>query len=86
MNDTLDQMLDTEAAKAHNEQVKADIMKEKALFSRVFNNEDGKAVLKRLEEFCYFNKTSADPMNPYATYIAEGRRETLLVMREVLNL
>lgn len=83
---TLDEMLDTDAAKAHNEQVKHEILKQKALFSRVFNNKDGKAVLKQLEEFCYINKSAADVLNPYATYLKLGRQEVYLVMSEVLNL
>lgn len=87
MNDTetLDQLLDTDAAKQHNEKVRQNLLKERALFLRVFNGKDGKAVLKMLEEFCYVNKTSAHPTNPYATYISEGRREVYLVLSEVLR-
>jgi len=84
MSKTLDQMLDTDQAKAWNEKVRREINKQKALFLRTFNNPDGKAVLKQLEEFCYVNKSPADVMNPYATYLALGRQEVYLVLKEVL--
>lgn len=83
--ETLDELLSTDAAKLHNEEVRQEILEQRALFLRVFNNSDGKSVLKVLEEFCYVNKSSANIMSPYATYLAEGRREVYLVLSEVLR-
>ena len=59
------------------------------LFKRVFNTEDGRAVLAEMKAFCYTGKTTAmvspktATVDPYATLYNEGKRTVLL---HILNL
>lgn len=55
-------------------------------YRRTFDNPCGKSVLADLKRFCHAVTPTANIDNPYATYVAEGRREVWLRIQSHLNL
>ena len=54
------------------------------LYKRVFDNEDGKAVLKDLEKRCFINSTTYDP-DEKKMGINEGRRSIFFYITNLVN-
>lgn len=81
-----------------NEQRAAALIEERRVYRAVFMGEagrisgDGKSLLEYLAKFCYMKKSSpkvsqiSGMIDPYATHIAEGRREVYLRIQEMLEM
>lgn len=68
------------------------VERKSSLFKRVFETGDGQAVLAELSAFAHFETTTAKAslrtgmIDPNAMMIAEGRRQVLLHIAQLLNL
>jgi len=65
-------------------EIEKQITENQQLYQRVFDSEDGRAVLKDLLKRCYVNHTTIDD-NPYKTYFNEGRRSIYMHIKNLLE-
>ena len=76
-------MIEAEQQLAENEKKRQEL---KQTYFRLFNTDDGKAVLEDLESFCGFLKTSTNvEYNPYQTMFAEGKRRVFLRINSMIK-
>jgi hypothetical protein len=73
-NDDKKQMKEVEKQIAENQQ----------LYKRVFDSEDGKAVLKDLEKRCFINHTTFSE-SPEQMAFNEGRRSIYMLIKNILD-
>jgi len=77
-------MTEAEQQKLENEK---EIQELASAYKRVSLTDDGKMILKDLEGFCGFRKTSVSERSPdaYQTFFAEGKRRVFLRIESMIN-
>ncbi len=75
--------MEVDQQNAENEKERQEL---KQAYGRLFKTDDGKTVLKDLESFCGFLKTSTNvDFNPYYVMFAEGKRRVFLRIHSMIN-
>jgi hypothetical protein len=70
-------MIEQDQINAENEKKRQELTQ---AYKRLFMTDDGRTVLRDLESFCGFHKTSVNQYNPnsFQTFFAEGQRRVYL--------
>lgn len=71
------------SSQKNSDDVKLELAKMAHIFRSVFNTDDGKLVLKKLEE--EFDRDNIMSDNPHRTHYNLGRRDAVVYIRQMLN-
>jgi len=67
--------------------MRIDILKRKSqAYQQTFSSPHAQKVLADLRKFCFADKTTFVPNDPYASAFSEGRREVFLRINAFINL
>lgn len=70
--------------KEHEREINKQIAANQQLYKRVFDNEDGKAVLKDLEKRCFVNFTTYNDSHGQMSF-SEGRRSIYIHIKNLIE-